>query len=234
MIKSRIAGLVVALLAALGMVGALAGPAVAAPPPYGGDLMQNDQYECGVGIPAVSPAGQWYIVTAGHCLANRTTGNWTIPGPIVIGPGVRWEFGVYGPDGNGTGTDAGAVRSSRTLRSQVRSTAATYQLTGYRNPTQGEQVCAVLTKSRRTACGTVTNANTSSIYSAGSAAGLPSQRIYNLAQVDGICAVGGDSGSPVLAGTVAVGVLAAAKGSPCSVLITRIGAVINKYGLRLA
>lgn len=222
------AGVVAAAVIATVLGTATMSPASAAPPPYGGDLLVNSGYECTAGIPARSRTGQWYIVTAGHCLGNRPSGNWTLAG-TAIGTTARWEFGIYGPDGGTNGWDTGAIRSSKVLAAQVRSTSAVYTLTGHRNPTLGERVCMPLGKTRRTACGPVTNANFNALVTP---TGFPTQRIYNLANVavdNGFCPVAGDSGSPALVGTVAVGFISG--GSGCNVAITRLEGVLDGYGL---
>lgn len=234
--RSILAG-VVALGAALASALALAAPASASSPPYGGDSIRNDSYYCTAGVPVRSNSGQWYLVTAGHCTVARWTGTWEdVPnGPLPIGNSVRGAFGNLGPDGAPQGQDIGAIISSKPLSpSQVKSSAAVYTLTGMRDPAQGEQVCFAGGESHRTYCGHVTTQNTNQL---STAPGLGTQRIYNLAAItlnSGVsCPAAGDSGAPGLVGTVATGVLSGCDASRRLMFEAKIGGVVSSWGLHL-
>lgn len=241
--KSKLVGLVVALLAAIATTVALAPAASATGPTYGGDSIRDDGYSCTAGIPVRSGSGQSYIITAGHCTVSRPELNWENVsfGPLVIGPSARASFGTRGQDGSARGQDIGAIRSAKNLfpNPQLRGASGTYTIVAMRDPNPTERVCVTGGESRRDYCGTVTTQNTNQLVDGAPDLGV--ERIYYLAAVTldaGVsCPIHGDSGGPArtgpASGVTAVGVLSGCDPGRRLMFVAKIGGVISSWDLHL-
>lgn len=209
------------------------GVANAAPPVvYGGDFMSTPLETCTAGIPVHSPSGQWYLLTAGHCLVPNMPYVWkTYPGNKPIGKGFKGTFGAYGTEHNGW--DYGIIRSSSPLKSAYRTAnSRVYNFSAPRDAGNNQRVCVVLGRSKVTRCGIVRNNNTTLSYGAPH---LSPQNIKGLAIVEGLCGQSGDSGSPVVIEhtNIPVGIFVASSTATnyCYGWYTRLPTVLNKYKL---
>jgi hypothetical protein len=240
-------------LAALVVLPVLAAPASAAPtaptaaqgvacvstrsctPAYGGALMTTTRNSCTAGLPVRTRAGRWYIVTAGHCVAEAAGRTWYQSGRL-LGVGTRWEYGGRGTEGAAGIGDAGAIQIAAgrgwSPHSRVvvisHGRATTQPITTVRDARVGEQVCVTGGRTGGTQCGRVVLATTSLSYAS---PGLAARTIRNLALVKGICVNPGDSGSPVFAGRAAVGIAVARSSSGCYTWYTKLPAVLRSFAL---
>jgi hypothetical protein len=208
-------------------------------PSHGGAYMLTSRNSCTAGFPVRSRSGQWYVLTAGHCVAGAAGGTWRQSG-LVLGIGTRWEYGGKGTEGaTGTG-DVGVIKITANVRTwNARSRvvvigsrgARTQQITAAKDARTGEQVCVTAGRTGVTRCGTVVTPTTSLSYAS---PGLSARTITNLALVKGICVNPGDSGSPVYAGRAAVGIAVARSASGCYMWYTKLPAQLKHFGLTIA
>jgi streptogrisin B len=199
----------------------------------GGALMVTSRNSCTVGLPVRTRGGQWYLVTAGHCVAEARGATWRQSG-TVLGTGTRWEYGGKGTEGARGTSDVGVIKLRKAAKSQVvvvtGGKARTQRITGVANARNGTKVCVTAGRTGRTSCGTVVQETTSLSYPS---PGLAARRITNLALVKGICVNPGDSGSPVFTGTRAVGITVAKSGSGCFLWYAKLPAQLTHFGLRV-
>ena len=197
----------------------------------GGALMLTRGHSCTVGLPVRTRGGRWYVVTAGHCVAEGGRSTWTVGG-VALGKGYRWEYGGRGTEGaRGTG-DIGLLQMTRKSRSQVvvisRGKATTRAITSTRDARRGERVCITGGRTGATQCGTVVATTTSLRYAS---PGLAARTITNLALVKGVCVNPGDSGSPVFVGRTAVGITVAKSASGCYAWYSKLPGQLKHFGL---
>jgi hypothetical protein len=197
----------------------------------GGALMLTPGHSCTVGLPVRASSGQWYVVTAGHCVFEGGTSTWRQSG-VVLGKGTRWEYGGKGTEGATATGDIGLVKLTTKSTSRVvvvtKGKAAFQAIASVRDAKAGEKVCVTSGRTGTTSCGTVTTATTSLNYAS---PGLAARTITNLALVKGICVNPGDSGSPVYAGKAAVGIVVAKSTSGCYLWYTKLPAQLKHFGL---
>ena len=197
----------------------------------GGALMLTPGHSCTVGLPVRSRSGQWYVVTAGHCVFEGGRSTWRQSG-VVLGRGTRWEYGGKGTEGGSAKGDIGLIKLTKKSASRVLaitgSKVRTQKVTSVRDAKVGERVCVTAGRTGTTRCGTVVTATTSLTYPS---PGLAARTITGLALVKGICVNPGDSGSPVYAGSTAVGIVTAKSASGCYAWYTKLPAQLKHFGL---
>lgn len=161
---------------------------------------------CTNGFNARSGSGAYYSITAGHCGAGGggVGTKWFYPD----NPASTTQFGTMANvQYNSTG-DRAAIRDLHAMDRQVKTSCCLYTVSGSRDPIVNEQDCFALGKFGSTVCGYVYWVDQHVTYQDGSDHG-------NLAIAQSFassgCAVPGDSGSPALHGTVAVGIATAAE-----------------------
>jgi streptogrisin D len=171
------------------------------------------------------------VVTAGHCVNEGGTAIWRESG-VKLGQGYRWEYGGKGTEGAAAKGDIGLVKLSAKAASRVLAITAgkgrTQAITSVRDAKAGERVCVTAGRTGTTNCGTVVTATTSLSYAS---PGLAARTITGLALVKGICVNPGDSGSPVYAGSAAVGIVVAKSASGCYAWYTKLPAQLKHFGL---
>ena len=199
----------------------------------GGALIVTTRNSCTAGLPVRSNAGLWYLMTAGHCVAQAGGATWR-QGGVAIGVGTRWEYGGRGTEGAAGTSDIGVIKLRRASRSQVVvvSGGRTHiqRIVAARDARTGERVCVTAGRTGVTRCGTVVQPTTSLSYAS---PGLAARTIRNLALVKGICVNPGDSGSPVYAGSSAVGIAVARSASGCYTWYSKLPAQLRHFGLRV-
>lgn len=200
----------------------------------GGALMLTTRNSCTAGLPVRTRAGQWYLMTAGHCVARAAGATWR-QGGVAIGVGTRWEYGGKGTEGTGGTSDVGIIKLRKATRSQVVVVSGgktrIQRIVTARDARTGERVCVTAGRTGVTRCGTVVQTTTSLSYAS---PGLAARTIRNLALVRGICVNPGDSGSPVYAGSSAVGITVARSASGCYMWYSKLPAQLQHFGLRVA
>jgi streptogrisin B len=207
-------------------------------PSSGGAFMTTTRNSCTAALPVRDRrTGLWYVLTAGHCVANARGATWRTSG-LTLGVGRKWEYGGLGTQGGGGTTDAGLIRytangriwnaSSRVL--VVAKPMRTQRITAVRAARAGERVCVTKGRTGSTQCGTVVSANTSLRYAS---PGLAARTVHNLAMVRGVCVQPGDSGSPVYAGSAFVGIAVAKSNSGCVVWYARADVAFAQLGIKL-
>lgn len=207
-------------------------------PAHGGALMTTTRNSCTAGLPVRSRGNLWYLLTAGHCVANAKGATWRQSG-IVLGKGVRWEYGGLGTEGRAGSSDIGVLRITGSAkvwnpRSRVlvlNGKARTQKIVAAKDAKLGAKVCVTAGRSGTTRCGTVVSATTSLKYAS---PGLAARTVQNLALVKGICVQPGDSGSPVFAGSAAVGIAVARSASGCYMWYAKVPAQLRHFALRVA
>lgn len=231
------------------LTGLLAGSAQAAPtvaegvsctstractPGPGGALMLTSKSSCTAGLPVRTRAGQWYMVTAGHCVGNAAGATWRQAG-VALGVGTRWEYGGKGTEGRAGTGDVGIIKLRKATRSQVvvisGGRARTQAILNAKDARTGERVCVTAGRTGVTRCGTVVQATTSLSYAS---PGLAARTISNLALIKGICVNPGDSGSPVFAGRSAIGIVVAKSATGCYAWYTKLPAQLKHFGLTVS
>lgn len=199
----------------------------------GGAFLLTTRNSCTAGLPVRTRGGQWYLVTAGHCIAEAAGATWRQSG-VAIGVGTRWEYGGKGTEGRTGTSDVGLIKLRRAASSQVvvvsGGRASIQKIVNVRDARTGERVCVTAGRTGVTRCGTVVTATTSISYPS---PGLAARPIRNLALVRGICVNPGDSGSPVFAGRSAVGITVARSGSGCYMWYSKLPAQLQHFGLRV-
>lgn len=197
----------------------------------GGALMLTPKVSCTVGLPVRTRDGRWFVVTAGHCVAEGGSATWRESG-VALGKGYRWEYGGKGTEGSSAKGDIGLIKLTKRSASRVLAitggNARTQAITSVRDAKVGERVCVTAGRTGATRCGTVVTATTSLRYAS---PGLAARTITGLALVKGICVNPGDSGSPVYAGRTAVGIVAAKSASGCYTWYTKLPAQLKHFGL---
>jgi streptogrisin B len=197
----------------------------------GGALMLTPGHSCTVGLPVRAGSGQWYVVTAGHCVFEGGTSTWRQSG-VALGKGTRWEYGGKGTEGGSATGDIGLIKLTAKSTSRVvvlTSGRANFRaITSVRDARAGEKVCVTSGRTGTTSCGTVALSTTALNYAS---PGLSARTITNLALVKGICVNPGDSGSPVYAGHAAVGIVVAKSTSGCYLWYTKLPAQLKHFGL---
>jgi streptogrisin B len=200
----------------------------------GGALMMTTRNSCTAGLPVRSRAGLWYLVTAGHCVAEARGATWRQAG-VAIGVGTRWEYGGKGTEGKGGTSDVGVIKLRKASRSQVvvvsGGKARIQRIVGAKDARTGERVCVTAGRTGVTRCGTVVQTTTALSYPS---PGLAARTIKDLALVKGICVNPGDSGSPVYAGSSAVGIAVARSATGCYTWYAKLPAQLRHFGLRVA
>ena len=204
-------------------------------PLNGGAYFTTTRNGCTAGLPVRTRAGQWYVLTAGHCVANAKGKVWKQNG-LTLGTGTRWEYGKLGTEKAKGTSDLGLIKvtaNTRTWNARSRVLVAagklsSQKITGVKNARNGEKVCVTAGRTGSTKCGTVVSTNTSLTYAS---PGLAARTVSNLALVKGICLNPGDSGSPVFAGRAAVGIAVARSASGCYAWYAKIPTKLAQYGL---
>jgi hypothetical protein len=207
-------------------------------PSHGGAFMINAHSSCTVGLPVRDRrTGAWYVLTAGHCVAEARGATWRQSG-LTLGVGTRWEYGGLGTQGRSGSTDAGLIRytangviwraASRVL--VIGRTVRGQRITGIKVAHLGERVCVTAGRTGTTRCGTVVSANTSLTYAS---PGLAARTVRSLVMVKGMCLRPGDSGSPVFAGSGFAGIAVARSSSGCYLWYTRADVAFAHLGIKL-
>jgi streptogrisin B len=205
-------------------------------PSHGGAYMTTTRNSCTAGLPVRNRAGQWFIVTAGHCVAEAGGATWRESG-LVLGQGGRWEYGGRGTEGSAGTGDIGLIKitgSARTWNARSRvvvmgpKRGQTLKIVAAHDARLGERVCTTEGRTGVTRCGKVVSTSTSLRYAS---PGLPARTITNLALVSGICVNPGDSGSPVWSGRTAVGIVVARSASGCYTWYSKLPAQLKHFGL---
>lgn len=208
-------------------------------PSHGGAFISTTRNSCTAGLPVRDRRGQWYVLTAGHCVAGAGGATWRRFG-LTLGRGIRWEYGGLGTEGRAGSGDIGLIRIAADVRAwNARSRvvvlgpkgARTQQIVNAKNARTGEKVCVTAGRSGSTRCGTVVLASTSQRYAS---PGVAARTVSNLAMVKGICVRPGDSGSPVFAGRSVIGIAVARSSSGCYLWYARIVTPLRHYGLSVA
>ena len=202
-------------------------------PAHGGAYFSTTRNSCTAGLPVRTRGGQWYVLTAGHCIAEARGATWR-QGSLALGKGTRWEYGGKGTEGKAGTSDVGVIKLRRATRSQVvvmsGGKARIQRIVNARDARTGERVCVTAGRTGVTRCGTVVQPTTSLSYAS---PGLAARTIKNLALVKGICVNPGDSGSPVYAGSSAVGIAVARSASGCYTWYAKLPAQLRHFGLRV-
>jgi streptogrisin B len=196
----------------------------------GGALILTSRESCTAGLPVRTRAGQWYLVTAGHCVGANGSSTWRQSG-VALGRGTRWEYGGKGTEGRKATGDVGLIKLAGRSKSRVlvmNGRARTQQILVAKNAKLGEKVCVTTGRTGRTQCGRVVQASASLTYAS---PGVGTRTISNLAMVSGICVNPGDSGSPVFAGRAAIGITVAKSSSGCYAWYTKLPAELKHFGL---
>jgi streptogrisin B len=197
----------------------------------GGALMLTPSSSCTAGLPVRTRAGQWYLVTAGHCVGAGGSSTWRQSG-VALGKGTRWEYGGKGTEGRKATGDVGLIKLAGKPRSRVvvmsGGRARTLKIVAAHDAKAGERVCVTAGRTGTTQCGRVVSTNTSLTYTS---PGVGTRTISNLAMVSGICVNPGDSGSPVFASRTAVGITVAKSSTGCYAWYTKLPAELSHFGL---
>lgn len=200
----------------------------------GGALLLTSRNSCTAGLPVRARTGQWYLVTAGHCVARARGATWRQSG-VTVGVGTRWEYGGRGTEGRRGTSDVGLIKLRKSSRSQVvvmsGGKARIQRITHARDARTGERVCITQGRTGVTRCGTVLLPTTSLRYPS---PGLAPRTVRNLVLVKGVCVKPGDSGSPVYAGRSAVGIAVAKSSSGCYMWYAKLPVQLRHFGLRIA
>jgi hypothetical protein len=201
--------------------------------------MTTTRNSCTAGLPVQDRrSGAWYVLTAGHCVAEARGATWRQSG-LVLGVGTRWEYGTAGTDGRASGSDAGLIRitgSSAIWRPRsrvfVRTTATvrSQPITTVRDTRLGERVCVTGGRSGTTRCGIVAAPTTSLRYAS---PGLSARTVQNLGLLSGVCLQPGDSGAPVFVGSAVVGIAVARSNTGCYLWFTKITGPMLHYGIKI-
>jgi streptogrisin B len=208
-------------------------------PISGGAFMTTTRNSCTAGLPVRTRSGQWYVVTAGHCISEAAGARWNQSG-LALGTGTRWEYGGKGTEGASGTTDIGLIKITANVRIwDARSRvmvigprgASIVKIVSAHDAKAGEKVCVTAGRTGVSRCGTVVSTSTTLKYAS---PGLAARTITNLALVKGICVNPGDSGSPVYAGRTAVGITVAKSGSGCYMWYTKLPALLTHFGLTVA
>jgi hypothetical protein len=160
----------------------------------GGQKIWTTGESCTAGV-VLQSGSHSYLVTAGHCTRAQAGRSWSVAatgerlGSVV----ARAE---YGP------RDRGALR----LPTRQSSTIRGARVTAIGNRGAGQSACVARGRTGGTACGTVVSGGNCLTYAS---PGLAARRICDLVLIRGVAVNPGDSGSPVYAGTTAVGILVA-------------------------
>ena len=172
-------------------------------------------------------------------MANARGATWRGSG-YVLGNGTRWQYAGLGTEGRAGSTDAGIIKITANARlwnarSRVLVVGAhkvsTQRIVRAGDARVGARVCVTAGRTGTTRCGTVVAATTSLRYAS---PGLAARTVQGLALVRGICVNPGDSGSPVFAGSTAVGIAVARSASGCYMWYTKITAPLRQFGLTVA
>jgi hypothetical protein len=203
------------------------------PTTTGGAFMLTAKESCTVGLPVRTGDGRWFVVTAGHCVAGGGSATWRESG-VALGKGYRWEYGGKGTEGASARSDIGLIKLTTKSASRVLAMTGgkgrTQKITSVRDAKAGERVCVTAGRTGATRCGTVVTTTTSLSYAS---PGLSARTITGLALVKGICVNPGDSGSPVYAGSAAVGIAVARSASGCYTWYTKLPAQLKHFGLKV-
>jgi Trypsin len=197
----------------------------------GGALMLTPGHSCTAGLPVRTRDGRWFMVTAGHCVYEGGRATWRQSG-VALGKGYRWEYGGKGTEGASARGDIGLIKLTGKSASRVLAftggRARAQAITSVRDARAGERVCVTAGRTGTTRCGTVVATTTSLRYAS---PGLAARTITGLALVKGVCVNPGDSGSPVYAGSAAVGIVVARSTSGCYAWYTTLLAQLRHFGL---
>ena len=207
-------------------------------PTHGGAYVTTTRNSCTVGLPVRSRGGAWYLLTAGHCVANARGATWRESGH-VLGVGTRWQYAGLGTEGRAGSTDIGVIKitaNSRLWNARSRvlvvgAKAITQRIVKAADARTGAKVCVTAGRTGTTRCGTVVTPTTALRYAS---PGLAARTVQGLALVKGICVNPGDSGSPVFAGSTAVGIAVARSASGCYLWYSKITAPLRQFGLTVA
>lgn len=207
-------------------------------PTHGGAYISTSRNSCTVGLPVRSRGGAWYLLTAGHCVANARGATWRESG-YVLGVGTRWQYAGLGTEGSAGSTDIGVIKitansklwNARSRVLVVGSKASTQRIVKAADARTGTKVCVTAGRTGTTRCGTVVTPTTSLRYAS---PGLAARTVQGLALVKGICVNPGDSGSPVFAGSTAVGIAVARSATGCYMWYSKITTPLRQLGLTVA
>jgi hypothetical protein len=205
-------------------------------PSHGGAFISTSRNSCTAGLPVRTRGGTWYLLTAGHCVANARGATWRASG-YVLGNGTRWQYAGLGTEGRAGSTDIGIIRitaNSRlwNARSRVLVVGArkvsTQPIVRASDARVGTRVCVTAGRTGTTRCGTVVSATTALRYPS---PGLAARTVQGLALVKGICVNPGDSGSPVFTGSTVVGIAVARSASGCYMWYSKVTTPLRQLGL---
>lgn len=207
-------------------------------PTHGGAYISTSRNSCTVGLPVRTRGGAWYLLTAGHCVANARGATWRESG-YVLGTGTRWQYAGLGTEGRAGSTDIGIIKitaNSRLWNARSRvlvvgEKATTQRILKAADARTGAKVCVTAGRTGTTRCGTVVTPTTSLRYAS---PGLAARTVQGLALVKGICVNPGDSGSPVYVGSTAVGIAVARSASGCYMWYSKITTPLRQFGLSVA
>jgi hypothetical protein len=208
-------------------------------PTHGGAFISTPRNSCTAGLPVRARSGSWYLLTAGHCVANARGATWRASG-YVLGKGTRWQYAGVGTEGRAGSTDIGIIKITANARlwnarSRVMVVGArkvsTQRIVKAGDARVGTRVCVTAGRTGATRCGTVVTATTSLRYAS---PGLAARTVQGLALVKGICVNPGDSGSPVFAGSTAVGIAVARSASGCYMWYSKITTPLRQLGLSVS
>ena len=208
-------------------------------PAHGGAFISTSRNSCTLGLPVRTRGGSWYLLTAGHCVANARGATWRASG-YVLGRGTRWQYAGLGTEGRAGSSDVGIIRitanarlwnaRSRVLVVGAR-TVSTQRIVRAGDARVGTRVCVTAGRTGTTRCGTVVTATTALRYAS---PGLAARTVQGLALVRGICVNPGDSGSPVFTGSTVVGIAVARSASGCYMWYSKITTPLRQFGLTVA
>jgi streptogrisin C len=184
----------------------------------GGDaILAGAGGRCSIGFSAVSPAGEAFVVTAGHC--TELGGQWNGSNGTPIGPVAETNF---------PGDDFGTIRVENTAGwAPTAEVAGSIPVTGTQEAAIGAAVC----RSGSTTgfhCGTVTSRNATVNYGGGDV-------VRGLTGTSA-CAERGDSGGSFVAGSQAQGMTSGGSGN-CTIggqtFFQPVAEALDEYGLTL-
>ncbi len=218
----RAGALLVATVAALLLAptAATAGSSggLTAGPLYGGVFMTGSGYTCPSAFNARA-GGSYYVITAGSC--SSLSSNWYI-GSDYLGATVASNF---------PGDNYGLIRVTNAAwlpQPAILSAKGPISITGYGTPPAGSQVCTTNEQSQVYCAGNIWATNVT--------VSLPGVTLTGMTEVHFTNCINAVIGSPVFAGSTAVGIVAgvATSCSPGTTMYYQpIGEVMNAYGLSL-
>jgi hypothetical protein len=205
--------------------------------PYGAELYTTDaNLLCTTAYNALSTDGRQFVLTAGHCTlpSSASTGQFFYPASTT---GLIGDTGARSR--RDSGGDFAAIRANRVVGTLVRklrqpANGRIDTMTNADDPVLGQNVALYAGNSRKVIKGFVSQVDATVTWSDGVVTGNNYVVQVDLA-TEG-CSMGGDSGSPVAAGLVIVGVHdgSSQDATNCFLFGTQIATAMTAFGLHSA